>query len=186
MPDTGELYRNWKGYLVWAERCRNADGGDGYASLILTGPRAGEREWRSARSWDSSPHVAPGLPRYEPVPDPIPWCPLVQALAVFRELYPAAPAVPVVWDPEHEGLGSCFYAGGRATTILINPRLSLLEAAEVLIHELAHVIVDPTVEADEHGPQFVACHARLLAAYELRNQLKSKIPGMTWTKGSAK
>lgn len=183
--DKGGLYRNWKGYLLWAEPCRNADSGQpGCLIQILTGPRAGEREWRSARDWERSPNLAPGLPRYEPVADPLPWCPIVQAQAVFREEFPAAPAVPILWDPEHDCPGACYYRrDGRAEVILLDPRLSLVEATNVLLHELAHVIADRTVETEEHGPIFEQCHARLMAAYEVRSRLKSQIPGMAWITG---
>lgn len=178
------LYRHWKGGLVWAEPCRCATTKrDGYLVQVLTGSRAGEREWRLRSVWDSSPILAPGLPRYEPVADPIPWCPLAQAQAVFRECYPDAPVVPILWDPEHDCPGACYYRGdGRAKVILLDPRLDLMESANVLLHELAHVVVDRTVEAEEHGPKFEQCHARLLAAYEARSRLKSQIPGMAWVK----
>lgn len=178
------LYRNWKGYLLWAEPCRNADGGDGYAVLILTGPRAGEREWRSARTWRESPHVAPGLPRYELVADPIPWCPIVQVLAVFRECYPDAPGVPILWDPDHDVPGACYYyRDGRAQAIRLDPKLSLMESASVLLHELAHVVVDQATEAEAHGPLFEQCYAELKSAYAARQKLLLQIPGMAWIKG---
>lgn len=174
------LWRNWKGYLVWREPCRNADSGDGYTILILTGPRAGEREWRSVRSWSKSPAVAPGLPRYEPVPDPIPWCPITQAISVFHECYPETALVPVLWDPGHDTPGACYYRAGKPLAILLDPDMTLTEAAGVVLHELAHVVVTPEQEQESHGPMFKTVETRLRVAYEERLALKLQIPGIVW------
>lgn len=173
------LWRNWKGYLVWREPARCATTArPGYLLQVLTGERAGEREWRSQKDFESSPTVAPGLPRYEPVVDPMPFCPLVQAQTVFRQEFLDAPAVPIYWLPPYMAgaYGECQYLDGKPDCIFIRPDVKLGEAVSVLLHELAHTVVEPEWEIDRgHGPNFHAALERLEAAYERRQQLLVQI-----------
>lgn len=174
---TPGLYQSWKSYQVFVEGAvRSADGEPGLIYTFTSGPRAGEREWRSERDWNSRPGGTDGPLRFRPVSSIVRpnLEPMSFALDVFREFWPDAP-VEVAWVPGHDCPGSCYFVEGRPPFVAIGMNLPMEQAIGVLLHELAHVVTGH--EADHHGPEFDAALSRLTAAYEARVAAFSKIPG---------
>lgn len=171
------LYRHWKGQLVTAEPCRCAQSGnEGMMVSVLTGQKRGQREWREHESFYSEPR--PGVQRYSPVPDQIPWCPISALQSVFLEQYPDTMGFEIHWVPDHDTPGATYYLKSGKAVIAINPDLTLLECISVLMHEFAHIAVPPAEEAEDHGPKFNAVLDNLKRAWQNRLDGLATINGL--------
>ena len=173
------LYRSWKGHVVNVEGpCRSATGEHGVVYTFMSGLRTGRREWRSLSDWNQRPIGPSGPPRFrrlstlsQTVPDTI-----SEVLTVFSGIWPDAQA-DVCCIAEHDTPGACYPAeADGAARVVIRADLTLAEAIEVLLHELAHVV--SLDEVEHHGPLFYRQLHTLQEAWGKRVTELGKIPGL--------
>lgn len=147
----------------------------GVSYLHVTGRRTGLAEWMPLQHWHSRPR-GDGPRRWTPCASPcrVSFSPVDIALDVFRELHPDA-AVDVVWYAGHDTPGATYYHEGEPPVIALSLELTISEAVEVLLHELAHAVTGH--ESADHGPEFEAVLAALTEAYERQTETLCKLPG---------